>query len=329
MRPNTPHFVITTEHAICHGGHFYAMSTIRDTCFGIYHTFIGGGTLTNTEYSLHANQMLTRMLFFIHDNFVCQGYEVHDDPTGGNAPQYPSSNYSNIVFHFQDIEKMHLPDPSTFYGLMDILILSILMELGNVVSFWSYQETESSESLHERGRMIHARACARELVEWLFSKFELVDHSNPSTTVDGKVDVYWTYLVHHGQLLVAYKQQAFENCMEWSGPGQCLPGDVKSAVERSFAHNPTLQQMYVSQKLKSTTFAWPGLAYAVRKRSSPTPLKGVYIFLHFWLLMHTSAAGPHHGYTSDDMNYIDLLKLPHPNPEGMSICLGILSSGLQ
>lgn len=73
MRPNTPHLVITPEHAICHGGHFYAMSTIRDTCFGIYHTFVGGTSLTNTEYSLHAQQMLTRMLFFIHNSFVHKG----------------------------------------------------------------------------------------------------------------------------------------------------------------------------------------------------------------------------------------------------------------
>ena len=65
-----------------------------------------------------------------------------------------------IYFLFQDTEKAHLPDPSTFNGIVDILTLSILMELGNVVSFWSYQETKSSESLHEQGRMIHARECA-------------------------------------------------------------------------------------------------------------------------------------------------------------------------
>jgi hypothetical protein len=176
---------------------------------------------------------------------------------------------------------MHLPDPSVFHGIMDILTLAILMELGNVVSFWSYQETESSESLHERGRMIHARACARELVDWIFSRFELHDPLHPDTTVDGKLDIYWPYLVHHAQLLVAYKQQAFDNGMAWSGPGQCLPEDVKIAVDRSFANEPTLQKIYEAHKLKSSTFAWPGPVYAVRKRSSPAPLNGSYIFLHF------------------------------------------------
>lgn len=164
---------------------------------------------------------------------------------------------------------------------MDILALAVLMELGNVVSFWGYQKTESSESLHERGRMVHARACARELVDWVFSRFELYDPLAPGGSVDGKVKVYWVYLVHHAQLLVAYKQQAADNRMEWSGQGRCLPADVESAVERCFAHEPILQRMYAAQQLKTTTFAWPGPAYASRKRRSPAELKGSCILFHF------------------------------------------------
>jgi hypothetical protein len=114
MRPNTPHLVITPEHAICHGGHFYAMLTIRDTCFGIYHTFIGGSTLTNTEYSLHASQMLTRMLFFIHDSFVNQGCEVEGGLGDGNLAQYPSSSYSNFFFTFKIQTKCIFPIPRRF-----------------------------------------------------------------------------------------------------------------------------------------------------------------------------------------------------------------------
>ena len=98
MRPNTPHLVVTPEHAICQGGHFYATSTIRDTCFGIYHTFIGGLLLTNTEYSFHAQQMLTRMLFFIRDSFVGQDEEVLDGIEDGNPAQCQSNIGSNPLF---------------------------------------------------------------------------------------------------------------------------------------------------------------------------------------------------------------------------------------
>ena len=113
MRPNTPHLVVTPEHAICHGGHFYAMSTIRDTCFGIYHTFIGGALLTNTEYSLHAQQMLTRMLFFIRDSFVDRDEEVLDGAEGGNPAQYRSSTSSNM---FKISKKCIFPIPQHFMG---------------------------------------------------------------------------------------------------------------------------------------------------------------------------------------------------------------------
>ena len=58
MRPNTPHFVVTPESAICHGGHFYAMSTIRDTIFGIYHMFVASKNITNTEHTQDAHLLL-------------------------------------------------------------------------------------------------------------------------------------------------------------------------------------------------------------------------------------------------------------------------------
>ena len=139
------------------------------------------------------------------------------------------------------------------------------MELGNIISFWSYQEAESSESLHEWGRMIHARACGQKLVQRIFSRFELSDPLIPGANVNGKVDVFWCYLVHHAQLPATYKQQAADNGMDWSGPGSCEPANVKDAFNHSLAHEPALLKMYVMQKQKSTMFAWPGPIYAVRK----------------------------------------------------------------
>ena len=110
MRPNTPHLVVTPEHAICHGGHFYAMATIRDTCFGIYHTFVAGTNLTNTEYSLHASQMLTRMLFFIQDSLIRGDDEVEADLPCGNLFQYQFSSF-NFFFSFKISRKCIFPIP--------------------------------------------------------------------------------------------------------------------------------------------------------------------------------------------------------------------------
>lgn len=67
MRPNTPHAVYTPDHAICHGGHFYATSTIQDTCFGAFHTFVSSSTITNTEHVLDSRRLLRRQLLLYSD----------------------------------------------------------------------------------------------------------------------------------------------------------------------------------------------------------------------------------------------------------------------
>jgi hypothetical protein len=71
MRPNTPHAVFTPENAICHGGHFYATSTMQDTMFGVVHTFICPTSLTNENKPSHC-LVLRRIAAFYHDVFVQQ-----------------------------------------------------------------------------------------------------------------------------------------------------------------------------------------------------------------------------------------------------------------
>lgn len=64
MRPNTPHCVVTFESAICKGGHLYATSTIRDSCYGYWHSFVASTLLTNTEHTTEAQLLLQRLVDF-------------------------------------------------------------------------------------------------------------------------------------------------------------------------------------------------------------------------------------------------------------------------
>jgi len=50
MRPNTPHYVLGVDHAITFGRHFYATSTIADTCYGIIHSFMINKRVTNQAH---------------------------------------------------------------------------------------------------------------------------------------------------------------------------------------------------------------------------------------------------------------------------------------
>lgn len=74
MRPNTPHVVFTPEYSICHGGHFYATTTMQDTMFGIIHTFISPIDLTNTDHRNHGI-FLRRIAAFYHESLVEQPLE--------------------------------------------------------------------------------------------------------------------------------------------------------------------------------------------------------------------------------------------------------------
>lgn len=66
MRPGTVHAVVTPEPSICRGGHFYATSTIRDTIYGIFHTFSAYTYITNAVHKAASEKLLSRMLIFIY-----------------------------------------------------------------------------------------------------------------------------------------------------------------------------------------------------------------------------------------------------------------------
>lgn len=73
LRPNTPHCVFTPEPTICYGGHFFATSTIMDTCYGIYNSF-SHGQLTNTEHEAESRELLRRLVAWSHSRYVLPGY---------------------------------------------------------------------------------------------------------------------------------------------------------------------------------------------------------------------------------------------------------------
>lgn len=50
MRPCTPHYVLTQEPTIVFGKHFYASSTIADSCVGLVQTLLHDRIITNTTH---------------------------------------------------------------------------------------------------------------------------------------------------------------------------------------------------------------------------------------------------------------------------------------
>jgi hypothetical protein len=50
MRPGTLHYVLTLDHAITYGGHFYATSAMDRIFYAIVHLTVGNGVLTNIDH---------------------------------------------------------------------------------------------------------------------------------------------------------------------------------------------------------------------------------------------------------------------------------------
>lgn len=186
MRPNTPHLVVTTKASICYGAHFYASSTLRSTCHGILHTFIACSLLTNTEHTKASRELLRRLLMFYYKAFLSD-YAV-DGPSG----KAMSSQY-----------KGDIPDIFTFDGLIDILSLCNLMELGNVIHYETY--TDKGMNSFERRRMITGRTFSRLVKSWLAANIEIHHlHEYPSP-VSFEDDIFYPYLASQASALLSYK----------------------------------------------------------------------------------------------------------------------------
>ncbi|KAF8227114.1 hypothetical protein L208DRAFT_1298262 [Tricholoma matsutake] len=119
MQPNTLHFVVTPESAICHGGHFYAMSTIQDTVFGLYHMFVASERVTNMEHSHDAHLLLQRMVTYLHYVLIKRGSKLDLS---------------------MPLPTCHIPDVSTFEGVLDLFMLCVVMELGDLINPLAYRK---------------------------------------------------------------------------------------------------------------------------------------------------------------------------------------------
>jgi hypothetical protein len=108
MRPSRPHAVVTTEHSVFEGGHFYSWSTMRETCFGIFNTLPASRYLTNGRHeSLHdwqSRELLRRIVTYFHMHFVegvSQAGKYHFRPNTVSVIEIfstlrPSTPYSQL-----------------------------------------------------------------------------------------------------------------------------------------------------------------------------------------------------------------------------------------
>jgi hypothetical protein len=232
MKPSTLHAVVTFEASICHGGHFYPMSTMRNTMYGIMHTFVGSSVLTNTEHTTDSRMLLQRLVSHVYSHTVEHKFQASPDlPTPTSA---------------------HVPKLNTIDGVLDLFSLLNLIELSNILHPLSY--ATCGLRLKERMQMIHARKLTRIILRWFWCNYEIYQIQKGTRKIvrDGE-HFYNESLGRQTKALVAYKKVA-ETCGMVSDVEACTAEVMESFVTKVFQGNIAFWEGY--HKEPSTSLAW-------------------------------------------------------------------------
>ena len=242
MRPNTPHYVLTPEAAICHGGHFYAMSIIWETVFGVFHMFALSKAITNTEHSRDSHLLLRGLIVYIHHVLV----------RAQLCPRHPVSKLP------------HIPSVWTFDGAFDLFLLCIVAELGELLDPAAYvkQHRDDRELEHERLSTIYPRGLARELLEWWSGLF-MFSAKNDQSLTEGKI-IFRRVFAHQVRALATYKRLAEHKEME-AEESACTAAAFEALAKKYF---PILDRISIPTGTSLGNFDWPKPRYIVVKAAA-------------------------------------------------------------
>ena len=248
MRPDTPHTVITINHSICYGGHFFVMSCMTDTLVGMTHAFMADSYITNTHHT-KSRLLLRRMVIFVYLGLVDQVLE--DD--GMCFDGKPLPNTLSAFCSDPDVE--HLPNPAKMDSLMDLISLCIIGVLINVLDFRTYTHRaagkEMSEfekeqlakfdcnglSLSERQSCQYVRGLALHMLQWIDNHYRVEDAE--ANTVRGfAFDCLFTFV----QALRTYIIEAEQQEGISSAPN-CTPASLDNQIDSLFPPGSSLGVM--------------------------------------------------------------------------------------
>jgi hypothetical protein len=140
----------------------------------------------------------------------------------------------------------------------------------------------------DRGHCVQARHRSRDLLDWFFSRYELV-RGDPGQVVpfDGMKDVYWPYLVRVVKGLIRYKELAHDSIMD-SVEG-CTAAAVKAQVQKCFQGVAGYKAAWLSWGNESVnSLAWPTddqHTFGVRALAKPKERRSKSICVHYTVIL--------------------------------------------
>ncbi|KAF5359943.1 hypothetical protein D9757_012233 [Collybiopsis confluens] len=162
--PCTPHFVLTLEAAICHGGHFVSSQTLVWTNYAILQTFVASDLLTNT-IDFNAPEGL-RLIVQYWSNLIVDNEEDYLEMLKKHAWQI-SSNLE-VFLMYASIERT-VPTPHN----QGLDIEDWLFRHFHLVLVSSSESSEASDGLETAERLptLAVRYFAQQTQALLYHKF--------------------------------------------------------------------------------------------------------------------------------------------------------------
>lgn len=225
MRPNTPHAVFTAESSICHGGFFYAASTIQATIHGIYHCFTNGAVVTNQD-NYEGSRLILRQIM------------------AAWLEQLPTQD---------DCPNAHLPNLTTFEGVINMMMLIVFFELANATYKPIYTDL-GNIGIAERMELIEGRRLGRQLFSWFQGSHTIFDISEgKKEPINIQSSLMFPFMASQAGAIretIKRNEGRGEN-----GDGITVESFDKMVNSSVKLHSPFLALYKASE---STSFGWPG-----------------------------------------------------------------------
>lgn len=170
MPPNTPHAVLSPTNSIFQGGHFYALTTMRDTHAGLVHMLTQERYITNTSHP-PLRMMIRKVVAYVHANVFPAKYDRLDRSQCFDPTQL---------------------DNQTMIYLFSVISLGFLSNVLDPRTYRIRQDdtlpTDEEKAIHEqydfnamppsdRRGCIWTRGMAVELVDWFCAHYDLKPHN--------------------------------------------------------------------------------------------------------------------------------------------------------
>ena len=151
----------------------------------------------------------------------------------------------------------HVPDVSTFEGTLDLFMLCIMMELGDIINPLAYKKKyrRDRDRDHDRLCTIYVRGLARDLRKWWRTRYMFFD-PQAARLVDGEI-IFKDLFSQQINSLIYYKKMAESRNIHGDEP-ECTGEVLESLIRKYFPDAFALRG-----RLKKG-FGWDGIRYVVR-----------------------------------------------------------------